>query len=587
MVAIGVGVLAAVAGASPPASAAMASSAALYAFGYNGFGQLGNALDDESEAGNPVPAPVTLPAGASGSVTQVAAGQLHSLALTSTGQLYAFGSNFTGQLGSDRNSATEESNPTPALVTLPGAGGPVTQIAAGSEHSLALTSTGQLYAFGDNVDGQLASETNSGTEQANPTPALVVLPGASGPVTEIAAGGNHSLVLTSTDQLFAFGSNRYGQLGTTTGNGSDAANPTPALVVLPGASGAVTQIAAGSEHSLALTAAGQLYAFGWNGRGQLGSETNSGTGAANPTPALVVLPGASGPVTQIAAGGNHSLALTSTGQLFAFGSNTYGQLGNETNSGTEQANPTPTAVTLPGAVGQVTQIAAGRQDSLAVTSSGQLYAFGENGYGQLGSEINFGASGANSTPALVALPRGTTVDAVARGADALHTLVLATTVTSTVAGTVAGQAAISPSVTGIEPPTLTAVSLTHKRFRVADRATAISARSTSLGTSFHFTLSAPARLQIAITRTAEGLRRGHSCLAPTPGLERMHAKRCTRTLTVGTLTRETQPKGADGVAFSGRIGRRALSPRAYDAVLSASDAAGHSRQVRVAFVVVR
>jgi hypothetical protein len=136
-------------------------------------------------------------------------------------------------------------------------------------------------------------------------------------------------------------------------------------------------------------------------------------------------------------------------------------------------------------------------------------------------------------------------------------------------------------------PTIKAARLTNKRFRVAAKATAISARKAPLGTTFRFTLSAAAKLQIVITRSAPGLRHGHSCLAPTAKLKRTHAKHCTRTLTVGTLTRSNEPKGADSIPFSGRIGHRALSPRAYHAVLSASDAGGRSKPVTLAFIVVR
>ena len=151
----------------------------------------------------------------------------------------------------------------------------------------------------------------------------------------------------SPGQVFAFGENYYGQLGNATNNETGLPNPSPALVSLPGAVGPVVRLAAGKEQSLALTSTGQLYAFGDNRYGQLGIATNSGTGNANPTPALVSLPGAGGPVVQIATGRRHSLALTSTGQLYAFGVNYSGQLGNATNNLTENPNPTPTLVSLP------------------------------------------------------------------------------------------------------------------------------------------------------------------------------------------------------------------------------------------------
>ena len=214
-----------------------------------------------------------------------------------------------------------------ALVVLWGAG-----IASGE-------ATGQLYAFGDNSNGQLGNATNNGTDNANPTPTLVGLPGQSGPVTQLAAGADHSLALTSSGQLYAFGDNRYGELGNATNNATGNANPTPTLVGLPGQIGQVTQIAAGDEHSLALTSSGQLYAFGDNRYGELGNATNRATGNANPTPTLVGLPGQIGQVTRLAAGVDHSLALTSAGQLYAFGDNRYGELGNATNNATDNAEP--------------------------------------------------------------------------------------------------------------------------------------------------------------------------------------------------------------------------------------------------------
>ena len=144
--------------------------------------------------------------------------------------------------------------------------------------------------------------------------------------------------------------------------------------------------------------------------------------------------------------------------------------------------------------------------------------------------------------------------------------------------------------TGPAAPTLGAARLTHARFRVSAKPTAVTAKARArvpVGTAFRFTLTAPAKVTIAITRSAPGLRRGHGCVAPTASLRRRHAKRCTRTLTVGTLVRANEAAGADSVAFSGRIGSRALAPRGYKALLSASNPGGRSRIVQLAFTVVR
>ena len=455
MAGIAVAVLVLLAGLSLRAAAASASTGDVYAFGDNQYGQLGNETNSESTNPTPTPTLVTL-LDATGAVTQVAAGEEHSLAVTLTGQLYAFGSNKYGQLGSAIHNETEKATSTPTLVTLPGESGTVTQVAAGASFSLAVTSSGQLYAFGVNHYGQLGSTTRNGTNQANPTPTLVTLPGATGPVTLIAAGESFSLAVTSTGQLYAFGENKYGQLGSATNKETTKASPTPTLVTLPGESGAITQIAAGQNFSLVVTSSGQLYTFGSNQYGQLGRTTNKETTKANPTPTLVTLPGKSGTISEVAAGLAHSLVATSSGQLYAFGSNEFGQLGNETNTGLEHekaANPTPTLVTVPAVI----MLGAGRHDSVAVTSTGQMYTFGENYYGQLGQEVALEEEAANPTPTLVELPGGRPVISVAHGPAAYHTLALdneeaPAVVTGAASSITASSATLSATVNPDELP---------------------------------------------------------------------------------------------------------------------------------------
>lgn len=339
------------------------------------------------------------------------------MALTSTGQLFAFGSNRFGQSGGGGASP----NPSPQQISLPGTNAPVTRIAAGAEHALALTATGALYSGGSNQFGQLGRATNSGSELPNRLE-QVALPGVDGPPVQAAGGEEQSLVLTSTGRLYSFGGNRFGQLGRAANAGSETPNPIPAPVALPGASGPVVQVAAGARHSLALTSTGQLYSFGDNEFGQLGRAANAETTTPNPTPAQVEIPGLDGTVVAIAAGGEHSLALSSSGQIFAFGLNSEGQLGSFVNSGSERANATPARVALPGAGARPVAIAAGALHSLVVTAAGSLYAFGSNAEGQLGRAAGSGSEAANPVAQVVELPFGETVDAVARGSSAQFTL---------------------------------------------------------------------------------------------------------------------------------------------------------------------
>jgi CSLREA domain-containing protein len=133
-------------------------------------------------------------------------------------------------------------------------------------------------------------------------------------------------------------------------------------------------------------------------------------------------------------------------------------------------------------------------------------------------------------------------------------------------------------------PVLTAVSMTNTVFAVGPKATAVAAKARR-GTTFRYTLSEAATVRIAISRARPGRRKGKRCVKPTRKLRK--AKRCTRYLRSGTLTRASKA-GKNRVAFSGRIGRRALKPGRYRAVLRAADAAGkRSLAKTLKFRVVR
>src|SRR5450759_488100 len=147
--------------------------------------------------------------------------------------------------------------------------------------------------------------------------AILALSGTiiSGPPIETQAAGSTG----SPGSAWAWGYNVYGQLG----NGTTTNSSTP-VAVTNGTS--VTAIAGGASHSLALTSTGQVLAWGDNGDGEQGT----GNGTTNSSiPVAVSLPSGT-TVTAIAGGGRHSLALTSTGQVLAWGYNGYGELGNGT-----------------------------------------------------------------------------------------------------------------------------------------------------------------------------------------------------------------------------------------------------------------
>jgi alpha-tubulin suppressor-like RCC1 family protein len=325
----------------------------LWAWGSNQRGQLGLATNAGTTA------PTYQPTQVEGTYTQVAAGGEHTLALRADGTLWSWGYNGSGQLGSTTSLGSFISTPQ----AIPGT---YTQVAAGGRHSLGLRADGTLWAWGANQYGQLGTTANSGGSGAYPTP--VQVPGT---WVQAAAGGNHSLALRVDGSLYAWGTNQFGQLANATTVGKITAYPTPALVA-----GTYTQVAAGQYHSLALTATGSLYAWGYNANGQLGVATNSGTAVPITTPALVA-----GTYAQVATGYVHALGLRADGTLWTWGSNISGQLGTITNVATYNDNhiPVATGVALP-----TRSTAAGNAFGLAVRGDGSLWAWGNNNYGQLG-----------------------------------------------------------------------------------------------------------------------------------------------------------------------------------------------------------
>ncbi|HEX3565501.1 MAG TPA: IPT/TIG domain-containing protein, partial [Acidimicrobiales bacterium] len=370
--------------ATSPADQFTYSSAPGFAFGLNNYGQLGNGT--KTNASSPVPV-TGLP-----QATQVAGGSNHSVALSSDGHVYAFGLNSTGQLGN----GTTTSATTPTEVK--GVGGTgflsgVSAVAAGNNHSVALGTDGHVYTWGYNTYGQLGN----GTTTTTATPVEVEGPGGSGflsDVVAIAAGNSFTVAVTAGGHVYAWGYNGSGQLG----NGTTTITTTPTEVEGIGGTGflsGIVAVAAGNSHTVALGADGHAYAFGVNSSGQLGI----GSTTAKSTPVEVEGPGGTGflsGLVAVAAGFSHSLALTQGGNVYAFGLNANGQLGN----GSTTNATTPTEVEGPGGTGflsGVRSISAGFYFSLAVSQDGHLSTWGQNNDGQLGN----GSTTDASTPAVL------------------------------------------------------------------------------------------------------------------------------------------------------------------------------------------
>ncbi|WP_395813549.1 MopE-related protein [Archangium minus] len=288
----------------------------------------------------------------------VVAGAYHSLMLRRTGQVQAWGQNQYGQLGPASSGVTVVTTPTP-VTGLP----PVKAIAAGIGHSLALDLDGQVWAWGQNASGQVGMGSAGGTVLV---PAKVA--GLTG-IRNIAAGGNYSLALDEAGQVWAWGQNTAGQVGT---GATSVSVPSPMKVAgLP----TIRAIAAGLNHVLALDTDGGVWAWGQNASAQVGTGATSAT-VLVPT-RVTNLPRAKA----IAAGAGHSLVIeVQFGEVWAWGQNNFGQVGSGSISTTPTFVPTPVS-----GVSAATSIIAGHYFSMAIMGSGDVKAWGQNTYGQLGN----------------------------------------------------------------------------------------------------------------------------------------------------------------------------------------------------------
>jgi alpha-tubulin suppressor-like RCC1 family protein len=356
-------------------------------WGTNNDGELGSGSGTTDFL---APVKVKIPAGVT--VTSIRAGCNHSVALTTTGALLAWGSNTFGQVG---DGSFKRRN-TPVSVKLP-KGTKISAVRAGCEDTIALTRTGTVLAWG------MGGTVGNGQTRNSAIPVQVSLPKGT-KVKAISAGCAHNLALTTAGTVYAWGTNEFGQLG----DGTHKNRHKPVLVKLP-AGVTATGVTAGCSDSFALTNDG-LFAWGVNAHGQLGTGDLKGHDA----PVLIVfLFRGTGPgtITSVFAGCDDTYALFSKGGILAWGSDDNGQLGDGGNS----TQVKPVGVMLPATI-KVKAISAGCSNGYVLSTAGQVFAWGLGGQGGLGDASD------SDAPVPVAVHNLTplTVTAIGAGPAANH-----------------------------------------------------------------------------------------------------------------------------------------------------------------------
>jgi alpha-tubulin suppressor-like RCC1 family protein len=291
---------------------------------------------------------------AAATATKISVGMMHACALTSTGGVECWGDNTYNQLGD----GTTVSHSTPGPVS--GLSSGVVAIAAGDAHTCAVTSVGAVLCWGDNSGNQIGD----GTSTQRATPAQVT--GLASGVADVVAGSAHTCVLTTGGGVRCWGTNAEGELG----DGTIISKSTS--VPVSGLSSGVLSIAAGNGHTCALLSSSGMKCWGDNFYGQIGDNTN--------TPSLT--PKTAGSLTSgvaaIGAGGANSCAVTTTGALLCWGINSAGAVGD----GTTTQRKLPTAVS--GMSTGVASVEVGNSFTCAVMTTGAAKCWGNNTFGQVG-----------------------------------------------------------------------------------------------------------------------------------------------------------------------------------------------------------
>ncbi len=319
------------------------------------------------------PAAVDLP----GSVAEVASSNSDEYALLTDGSVYAWGLGTRGELG---DGTWQNSLTVPVQVQFP----PGVKIAwlpddvMPYDTALAVDTSGHVWGWGGNGGGELCL----GNTRAYDTPVELPLYD----VTSMAGASNHALY-DAGGMIYACGQNLDGSLG----DGSFASTTTAVPVI--GLDGSlVIKLVAAFANAGALLSNGEYLDWGYNANGQLG---DGHIGGRSDVPVRVMLPG---PVAQVAQGGSiwnngQTLVLLSDGSLWAWGDDSAYQLGN----GTAGMQPWPVQFYSPPGV-TYQSLATGSATSYAVSTAGNVYAWGTSFVGQLGD----GTTRTSRTPVLVA-----------------------------------------------------------------------------------------------------------------------------------------------------------------------------------------
>ncbi|MFN3258845.1 MAG: RCC1 domain-containing protein [Ilumatobacter sp.] len=294
---------------------------------------------------------------------QLALGYSTACARLADGSIQCWGEGQRGRLGNGVDSGDNVEQPTP--VDVEGIDDAV-EIVGHADHHCVLRATGAVSCWGDASGGQLATDTPEFATRAR------LVPGTAGqPIAEVSVGFGFTCFRTVGGGVGCVGDNSRLQLATPGVSSADTATPIPGLTT-------AAQIESGGEHTCVRLSDSTIQCWGEGAFGRLGN----GTSTDFDVPTTVRDDTDSGPLTdidQVSGGEDHSCAVTGAGLAWCWGRGSDGRLGH---------GLSPTSQTLPVAVTGLTDasaIAAGGRHSCAVDTAGDVQCWGDNGQRQLGT----------------------------------------------------------------------------------------------------------------------------------------------------------------------------------------------------------
>jgi uncharacterized repeat protein (TIGR02543 family) len=365
-------------------SSVLSSTGRVFTWGRNEYGELGDGPITDRAVPSEITSRFNLAVG--DKIIKIYIDYEHSAAISSSGRVFTWGRNDSSQLGNQDPNKANKSIPTEITSSFNlNSADKIISLSLGWDHSAAISSSGRVFTWGSNYFGQ--SGNGYSINRAVPTEITnqFILP-IGDKIVATSLGAYHSSAISSSGRVFTWGLNKYGELGdSTTTNKLTPIEITPRFKLETGDKIFVMHLSTVS--SFAISSTGRVFSWGFNPVGGLGDGTSLDKKVPTEiTPRFNL--NTNDKIISISSSGDNTSALSSTGRVFTWGLNKYGEMGDNTNIG----KSTPTEITFRfdkvAATEKIISIANGYYHSSAISSTGRIFMWGRNDIGQLGFPVS-------------------------------------------------------------------------------------------------------------------------------------------------------------------------------------------------------